>query len=450
MKNQKGWFRERYHAAHCLTVMLYIKCVMKALLINPWIYDFAAYNFWIRPLGLYHVAEWLWERGVEVSLVDALSPFKAPGRLPREAVERPQLLEGIPRKYSRYGVSPNDFAARIRACLPFDMVFVTSSMSYWYEGVNMAVSAVRQACLDAPVILGGIYATLWPAHARENSGANLVLEGPLEKNASLLCRELDLPVEPIRKRKKWYELGLHDGLNYAGVRTAYGCPFNCTYCGSRKISGPFKQRKPQEIAEELLCLHKAGVRHVSFYDDALLVDFDSRLKPVLDWLEKKNIAFTFHTPNGLHARLVTPTVARYFKKHGFKTIKLSLETVSPERQKATGAKVTNLAVKEAVASLLSEGIPRESIGIYLLAGLPDQDAREVAESINFVKALGVKPYLAEFSPIPGTPEWERLVKSGIITKDIDPILTNNTIFFRLYSKITEEDWKKLNRLRLES
>jgi hypothetical protein len=31
----------------------------RILLVNPWIYDFAAFNFWLRPLGLLMVAEYL-------------------------------------------------------------------------------------------------------------------------------------------------------------------------------------------------------------------------------------------------------------------------------------------------------------------------------------------------------------------------------------------------------
>ncbi len=422
---------------------------MKALLINPWIYDFAAHNFWIRPLGLYKIAEWLWERGVEVALVDALSSFKAPGKLPRTAVPRPEILKAIPRQYSRYGMNLDDFVRFVRKASPFDAAFVTSSMSYWYPGVEKAVSILKNINPHAVVIVGGIYATLWPDHAKKHCGADLIIEGPLEKNASSICNRLAIPKNPIRQRKKWYELKLHDGISYSGIRTAQGCPFNCTYCGSRKISGPFKPRNPDEILSELLYLHKIGVRDIAFYDDALLVDFHSRLKPVLDGLEKQAISFTFHTPNGLHARLVDSTVAYYLAKHRFKTIKLSLETTSPARQKATGAKVTTEAVKEAVTNLLKAGIHRESIGIYLLAGLPGQEVKEVEESIKFVKSLGLRPYLSEFSPIPGTPEWHKLVKEGILPENIDPLLTNNTIFFRLYSKITENDWHYLNKIRLE-
>ena len=33
------------------------------LLINPWITDFVAYNFWIKPLGLLQIASFLRKTG---------------------------------------------------------------------------------------------------------------------------------------------------------------------------------------------------------------------------------------------------------------------------------------------------------------------------------------------------------------------------------------------------
>ena len=381
-------------------------------------------------------------------MVDALSPFDAPGKLPKTAIKRPKAVEQIPRVYSRYGISVEEFKERIQQQMPYDMVFITSSMSYWYEGVIEAISIIKNLSPNIPVILGGIYATLWPNHAQTHSGADLISIGPIQQNSNKICEKLSIPKHPLRPKKKWYELGLHDDLSYSATRTATGCPFNCTYCGSRQISGPFQPFNPESIFQELAFLHKGGVRQIAFYDDALLVNFETRLKVVLDKLEQAGIEFEFHTPNGLHASLITPTVAKYFKRHGFKTIKLSLETASAARQKATGGKVTCRALEEAVQYLIAAGIDKKDIGIYLLAGLPDQDAQEVADSIIFVNSLGVRPYLSEFSPIPATPEWEKLKKQNIITDDFDPILTNNTIFFRLFSKITEKEWQMLNRLRL--
>jgi len=42
------------------------------LLVNPWIHDFAAYDFWVRPLGLLVLASLLRESGCGVRLVDCL------------------------------------------------------------------------------------------------------------------------------------------------------------------------------------------------------------------------------------------------------------------------------------------------------------------------------------------------------------------------------------------
>jgi hypothetical protein len=36
----------------------------RVLCINPWIYDFAAYDHWSKPLGLLYIAAFLRERGI--------------------------------------------------------------------------------------------------------------------------------------------------------------------------------------------------------------------------------------------------------------------------------------------------------------------------------------------------------------------------------------------------
>ena len=42
------------------------------LLVNPPIHDFAAYDFFNKPLGLLYLAEILLESGYQVRLIDAL------------------------------------------------------------------------------------------------------------------------------------------------------------------------------------------------------------------------------------------------------------------------------------------------------------------------------------------------------------------------------------------
>ena len=42
------------------------------LLINPWIYDFAAYDFWAKPLGFLYVAALLRKNGFSIHYIDCL------------------------------------------------------------------------------------------------------------------------------------------------------------------------------------------------------------------------------------------------------------------------------------------------------------------------------------------------------------------------------------------
>lgn len=41
----------------------------RVLCINPWIYDFTAYDYWSEPLGLLYIASFFRERGVEVEFL---------------------------------------------------------------------------------------------------------------------------------------------------------------------------------------------------------------------------------------------------------------------------------------------------------------------------------------------------------------------------------------------
>jgi len=112
----------------------------------------------------------------------------------------------------------------------------------------------------------------------------------------------------------------------------------------------------------------------------------------------------------------------------FKTIRLSFETSNEARQKEMGLKVTNDSLANAVDFLEQAGYSRKDIGVYVIMGLPDQSPEEVVNSMIFVNSLGAKINLSLFSPIPGTKDWNRSIEIYNMAPDIDPLLTNNSIF----------------------
>jgi radical SAM superfamily enzyme YgiQ (UPF0313 family) len=206
------------------------------------------------------------------------------------------------------------------------------------------------------------------------------------------------------------------------------------------------QREPVHVIKEIHELYSMGVRDFAFYDDALLVNADTHIKIVLKEVIKSNLRVRFHCPNGIHARVIDDELSYLMHKSGFHTIRLSLETVNDERNALMGGKVTLGSLKRAVTMLKKGGFAKKEIGVYLMYGLPDQDIDEVRDGVAFLKDLGVRINLTEFSPLPGTQCWDELKEKHIINDDIDPLLTNNSVFSYLFSGYNRSE---LDELKLD-
>jgi radical SAM superfamily enzyme YgiQ (UPF0313 family) len=374
------------------------------------------------------------------------------GHFHKEQVDKPDVLECIPRKYSRYGIKPDVFEEELQKLPRPDAVLVTSMMTYWYPGAFHAIRLVKEHYPNVPVLLGGIYATLCHGHAVRYSGADFCISGEGETEALQKVSELtNWPVSsmPDLGRPDSYPYPAFDLLNNHDVLcliTARGCPYNCTYCASSLLRNSFSQRDPSKVLDEIAYwLDRYRFRNIAFYDDALLYRSDERLVPLLRGIQKMNISCNFHTPNGLHARNVTREIAELMFAAGFKTIRLGLETADDFLQAKTGGKVTRTEFEQAVRNLQRAGYDGEDIGVYLLAGLPGQKIDEVRKSIRYVRDCGARPLLAEYSPVPGTALWEDARRHSAFNLD-EPLLHNNSI---LPCRIGGLSWEDLYQLKSE-
>jgi radical SAM superfamily enzyme YgiQ (UPF0313 family) len=429
------------------------------LLINPWIYDFAAYDYFAQPLGLLSLVGLLESGGYAVHFLDCLgAPHAKPGpfgtgRYPKEILPPPPALAGINRRYGRYGISEAAFRQRLAQVPKPAAILVTSLMTYWYPGVAAAIRLARERFSDVPVILGGIYATLCPEHARQHSGADHVVAGPGEATIFTLLKEITgLPsagptssVSDALDSLPYPALHFLTSLSYIPILTSRGCPLNCSYCASRLLQPAYRRREPKAVADELISWQRQlGLSDVAFYDDALLVSAEDHLLVILEELARRGGTFRFHTPNGLHARLITREVAHGLKRANFATLRLGAETTALG-QARLDRKLEKGELETALAHLREAGFSRESIGVYLLIGLPDQEEAEVTVSIQEVKALGATPVLALYSPIPGTALWSRAQAASRYDLNTDPLFHNNSLF-PCWPQFSWERYSRLKRL----
>lgn len=423
------------------------------LAINPWIYDFAAYDYWIKPYGFLQILELLKLGGFNVEFIDLLDrhhpnlknnyvkdKYYGTGKFYTEEVPKPKILNWVPRKYKRYGL-PVKILRNFLSNIHPDLILVTSSMTYWYPGVVEVINICRDFFPNIPIFLGGTYPTLCYEHAKKTTGADYVIKSNEIRKFNHYFKqatgiEINISENTLKKTLPSYEY--YSNPLYAVVRTSWGCPFNCSYCASNRLSPQkIEYVEPERIAEYLYMLNKREIENFVFYDDALLYN-QKHILNILKEILTKDIKANFHTPNGLHARFLNQEIAVLFKKTNFVNPRLSLETLDKKLPNFTNEKVNFKDLQTAISNLRKAGYKKGEYSVYLLLGIPGENLKTIKDTLFLIHNLGAHIYLTEFSPIPHTPIWQTLN----INKQ-EPLFQNNSIF-PLYEL---RDWNRLQTLK---
>ena len=461
---------------------------MKILLVNPFIYDFAAYDFWAKPTGLLEVGRMMIELGHEVEIIDCMDAHDpgmtgfAGNRVSiqkaqskefgtssyfREKLPKPEAVKQFPRQYYRYGFHPDYLRDRLDAINPRpSMVGITGIMTYWCQGAHDTIKIIKEILPQIPVVLGGIYPTLLPEYARKISGADHIFIGSatherlralieqlISPNDSRLKRSYtphnasspeiasSLPCPQFEKSTVFYP---YPNPLYGVTALTEGCPNRCLYCASWILYRNWKHRDPAQCLAEAGNTWHRGCRDLAFYDDDLLFRFEEVLQPFLQQIQSHGWHFRLHTPNGLYLNRINSERARILFESGFHTLRFGFETADSSLSARIGHKIGQNEFSRRIQDLFQAGFHQNQIGIYLLAGLPGQSPESVEESIRFVRSCGLKANLCEYSPVPTTPLFAEAKKESLLDLDADPFFQNNTLL-PLRSKVFTVEC--LNRLK---
>jgi len=356
------------------------------------------------------------------------------GKFWRKTVSKPASLEHIPRPYSRYGITRQLFIKELKKITNPAAILITSLMTYWYPGVKDAINLAKEIHPDVPVILGGIYARLCREHALQISAADYVVtEGGLHNLKSVLnvLHQIDIPVREnpaVESALPYPAFHMLHKIDYIAILTSTGCPYRCQYCASHFLNSRFFRRDPTHIIQEVQYWHRSyGVQDFAFYDDALLVDSHTHIAVVMEGLLRRKLKLRFHTPNALHVRGISHDIALLLHQAGFRTIRLGLETSDIKQHHELDGKVSEGEFERAVHNLKRAGFTKKEIGTYILIGLPGQSVDSVERTIKLVGMKGATPYLAEYSPLPHTPMWEKACSCSDYDIASEPLFHNNTL-----------------------
>jgi len=403
-----------------------------ALLINPPVYDVHYWPEWSQPYGLLRIASLLGKFGYKRRLLyDFMEASGESARTCRRAVARRRIAPGesfiekdtpAPKappyrigkdgqvlelwKY-HYGRSWPEFDAWLDAqgltpAKPPDEVWISATMSYWWESARDLVGRLRRrwGVRRPRILLGGIYPSIAPEHAAQFVQPDLVVQGEVSEANDL-----------------WPDLSLYETPpSYAIVTPARGCPFNCAYCAQRTINGNRRRVQYRPVGDILAEMHHAqdtyGIRDFAFYADFLLWDTERNLEPLLEALIADQRFYRLYAPEGLDVRMLSQSqrLVDLLKAANFQKLYLPCESIDDRYMEQLDRRhVTLEHFVKAVHRCESAGfdLRHMDVNAFVLYGLPGERIDDVVKTILFVSEVvgSIIPML--FTPVPSTRLYEQ-------------------------------------------
>ncbi len=416
---------------------------MRYLLVNPPVYDFAAYDYWLKPLGILYISAILKKFGHKVDLINCMDrsrPESSPGadryygrgKFESEYVMPPNILKKYKRKYSIYGIHGEKLNKILKEVPVPEKIFLSSAMTYWYPGVREAALKLKKQFPKSELILGGTYPTLMKEHAALHIPADRIVSG------DTVARLSDITGENIPEFEDWPapDYSGYNAPGYIVIRTSQGCPYSCAYCGIKNIHKGFRKKTAKTISGEIKLLYsKYKLRDFVFYDDALLKNRE--FKDIFNSLPEE---LRFHTPNGLEIEEITAETADILKRANFIEPCLAADVIGRRNKSNQSKKLNKAKIKEAAENLFSAGYRSGNLYAYLIVGLPGQKLAEVRKSAEYLHETSLKVKLAEYALVPGSEDAKYFSKAV----NNEPLLHNNSIF-PSYDISQWEDIFKLKR-----
>ena len=362
------------------------------------------------PVAIGCLSAYLTKHGIRCRVVDEELTELTPSVL-RE------LVDGLDRPYlfglsclTAHVVRAYQLAAMLKAEFP-DSVVVAGGL----HPTACPDEALRTGSIDYVVRGEGEEVMLQLHHALRGGGdptalrgVSFVRDGRIVHNpeAPLIPELDDIPMFP-------YELFEHPKYDMAFITSSRGCPYKCTYCSQRMLTGTtYRYKSAGRIVQELdLLVNRYGQTQIVFYDDNFC--FKARrvtevCSAIMDAGLHKKCTFSVQT----RADNFPPDLVPILAAAGFTHAGFGMETGVNRLARLIGKGETVEQHLEAVALGKTHGF---DVSLFMIFGLPTETAEERATSFRVVQ--GARVQASKYNnliPYPGTPIFSDLKDSGRI------------------------------------
>ncbi len=356
-------------------------------------------------IGIAYVAGYLKSHGLPVEVID--------GKLARKSVRQTidEIIERRPR------------------------ILGLTAMTHMVVTASRMAEAVKAACPDTLIVLGGFHASFLPERTmREFPVFDHLVVGEGEMAFLELCRCVlagDDPskIQGVASRVNGSPLSTASDIRVNGrgaipeqldelgwpawelfppaemypIMTQRGCPFACNFC-SRPYGRTLRQRTPGSVVAELTrSVKQFGCRTVDFYDETFTVRKDY-VRDVCAAIVAAGLHQQLRFWSYVHANTIDLPTAKLMKEAGFAEVGFGVESGNPDIMKRMQKGVNRNDVIRA-AEIFRQA--KLKYGAYFIIGHPHETKAAVLDTIDLASKLN--PDSVAFgimTPYPGTEVWE--------------------------------------------
>jgi anaerobic magnesium-protoporphyrin IX monomethyl ester cyclase len=374
------------------------------------------------PVGLACLAAYARENGFGVSVLDCFG-------------EAPYVSSGYREEFVRIGLSQDEIIKRIDPDARLVGISVHSGMTAAFC-LSLALEIKQR--LGKPVVMGGAHASTTYGELLEQGIDYVVIgegEGPLleliqriaanencanipgvatagaaeppAEGKAVIMDDLPFPAWDLVPLEKYWSLGMsHSPVSgrFVPVITSRGCPFNCAFCSTPKISGRnWRSYSPERVVREIKHLQETlGVKDVFIQDDNFNFDSD-RVIALCDLLAQEALPVRLSLPSGVRLEKMSVEVIDALSQGGFHYLCLAPESGSEKVRNNMRKPLREDKLMEIQQQCRKSCI---RTGAFIIIGTPGETAVDVLKTAIMIAKLlwhGVDDVsIFIYSPVPGS------------------------------------------------
>ena len=355
-------------------------------------------------------------------------------------------LEGLPPRSARFG-------QRLRAMEP-DVVGVSTGYATHAQALE-TLAVVRGIVPGAVTVLGGAHPTLFAEQLVQEPCVDHVLRGEGERSLPSLLDRLDdgdlagvpglvhrvdgdVHVNEVQLEQDLdrFEFPDYDavrlaghldaGYTYGGLRgrsapiwTTRGCPFGCAYCAASCVNGrAVRTHSIDYLMEWLEHLHRRfHISRFAIIDDGFThhVDHARRFCEAVQSARRRGKlppGTRFATPNGVRLDRLDEDLLGAMRAAGWTSLTIAPESGSRDTLRRMGKTLDPDTVPGVVEQIRSAGLKARG---FFMVGYPGETLEDLDATIRLIRRCRFDTInITLFTPYPGTPVHDELVRDGIV------------------------------------